>query len=151
MGLTDTYSANNYSNLSPLRETTDAESQRVEQEWGNGNSCGHRAEFCIPILAPTELAYNIFKRQTPDLEQTIIRDTVTGDERRINLGEDYRGRKVEHRRDVWVLQVTDDVGRVKHAGAEADGLLKLLQMRLANLRRRCRAHVRAGEKVEGAP
>ena len=84
-----------------------------------------------------ELAYNIFKRQTPgpDLAQKIIRDTATGDERRINLGVDYQGRKVDHRRDVWVLRVTDDDGQVKHAGAEADGLLKLLRMRLANLRR----------------
>ncbi|CAE7228553.1 klc-2, partial [Symbiodinium microadriaticum] len=128
---------NNYSNLSPLRpgDTTDAESQRVEQEWGTGNSGGHRAAFCIPILVSMEIAYNIFEKQAPDLAQKIVLDPDTGEERRINLGEDYRGRKVDPGRDVWVLQVTDDMGKVKHAGAEADGLLRLLRLRLANLRR----------------
>ena len=71
----------------------------------------------------------------PDLAQKIVLDPDTGEERRINLGEDYRGRKVDPGRDVWVLQVTDDMGKVKHAGAEADGLLRLLRLRLANLRR----------------
>ena len=65
----------------------------------------------------------------------MVLDPDTKKERRINLGEDYRGRKVDPGRDVWVLQVTDDMGRVKHAGAEADGLLRLLRLRLANLRR----------------
>ncbi|CAE7264222.1 VPS34 [Symbiodinium microadriaticum] len=122
--------------------TTDAESQRVEKEWAMAMAilAGiglNYSEFCVPILAPMELAYNISKRQTPgpDLAQKIVRDTATGDESRINLGVDHRGRKVDHRRDVWVLRVTDDDGQVKHAGAEADGLLKPLRMRLANLRR----------------
>ncbi|CAE7553271.1 NPHP3, partial [Symbiodinium necroappetens] len=126
---------NSYSNLSPFRETTDAESQRVEKEWGAGNAGGHRAAFCIPILVSRELAYNTFEKQTPDLAQKIVRDANTGEERRINLGEDYRGRKVDPGRDVCVVQVTDDAGSVKHAGAEADGLLRLLRRRLANLRR----------------
>ncbi|CAE7746193.1 FKBP65 [Symbiodinium sp. CCMP2456] len=126
---------NNYSNLSPLRDTADPEAQRVEEEWGRGNAGGHRAAFCIPIIVSRELAYNIFEKQTPDLAQKMVRDADTGKERKINLGEDYRGRKVDPARDVWVVQVTDDSGRVKHAGAEADGLLRLLRRRLANLRR----------------
>ena len=36
----------------------------MDKEWGSGNPGGHRAAFCIPVLAPTELAYNIFQRQT---------------------------------------------------------------------------------------
>ena len=95
---------------------------------GTGSSGGHRAAFCIPIVVLREHAYNIFQRQTPDLAQKMVLDADTGQERGINLGEDYRGRKVDPGRDVWVLQVTDDVGRVKHAGAEADGLLRLLRL-----------------------
>ncbi|CAE7372063.1 NPHP3, partial [Symbiodinium sp. KB8] len=125
---------NNYSNLSPLRDTTDSESQRVENEWGTGNSGGHRAAFCIPILVSRELAYNIFERQTPDLARKSVRDAETGEERRIRLGEDYKGRPVDRNRDVWVVQVMNGAGEVQHAGAEADGLLRLLRTRLANLR-----------------
>ena len=66
---------NSYSNGSPLRGA-DAESERVQQEWGDGNSSGHRADFCVRILAPKAMAYNIFERQTPDLAQK----TVASDE-----------------------------------------------------------------------
>ena len=138
----------------------------MENEWGTGNSGGHRAAFCIPILVSRELAYNIFERQTchgqqmklsqffvwccvpicgstgvtavyaarPDLARKSVRDAETGEERRIRLGEDYKGRPVDSNRDVWVVQVMNGAGEVQHAGAEADGLLRLLRTRLANLR-----------------
>ena len=41
---------------------------------------------------------------------------------------------MDRNRDVWVLQVTNEAGEVQHAGAEADGLLRLLRTRLSNLR-----------------
>ncbi|CAE7938677.1 KLC1 [Symbiodinium sp. KB8] len=125
---------NNYSNLSPLRDPADAESQRLEREWGSGNPGGHRAAFCIPVLAPRELAYNIFRRQTPDLAKRIVRDRETGAKRRVRLGEDYKGRKVNPCRDVWVLQLRSETGEVQHANAEAGDLLNLLRTRLAKLR-----------------
>ncbi|CAE7657014.1 NPHP3 [Symbiodinium necroappetens] len=63
---------NNYSNLSPLRATGDTESQRVEKEWGAGNTGGHRAAFCIPIVVSTELAYNIFEKQACRGMQSVL-------------------------------------------------------------------------------
>ena len=125
---------NNYSNGSPLRDDTDAESQRILQEWGDANPQGHRAAFCIPMLAPKAMAYNIFERQTPDMAQKIVQDRKTNEERRIALGEDYKGRAVDRDRDVWVLRIQDSAGEVQHASAEADGLLELLRLRLAHLR-----------------
>ncbi|CAE7277931.1 KLC1 [Symbiodinium microadriaticum] len=115
-------------------DPADAESQRLEREWGSGNPGGHRAAFCIPVLAPRELAYNIFRRQTPDLAKRIVRDRETGAKRRVRLGEDYKGRKVNPCRDVWVLQLRSETGEVQHANAEAGDLLNLLRTRLAKLR-----------------
>ncbi|CAE7599276.1 NPHP3, partial [Symbiodinium necroappetens] len=63
---------NNYSNLSPLRDTGDTESQRVENEWGAGNTGGHRAAFCIPIVVSAELAYNIFEKQACRGMQSVL-------------------------------------------------------------------------------
>ena len=34
------------------------------REWGDPNPQGHRARFCIPVIAPRAAAYNIFERQT---------------------------------------------------------------------------------------
>ena len=125
---------NSYSNGSPLRGA-DAESERVQQEWGDGNSSGHRAAFCVPILAPKAMAYNIFERQTPDLAQKTVASDEGGPERLVRLGEDYKGRAVDPSRDVWVVRATDDSGAVSNVSAEADSLLQLLRLRLAHLRK----------------
>ena len=45
-------------------DAADEESQRVLREWGDANPQGHRAAYCIPILATKQMAYNIFERQT---------------------------------------------------------------------------------------
>ena len=42
----------------------------------------------------------------PDIAGKLVADPVTGEERPIALGEDYKGRPVDRDRDVWVLQVT---------------------------------------------
>ncbi|CAE7793105.1 KLC1 [Symbiodinium sp. CCMP2456] len=124
---------NNYSNGSPLC-ASDAEAERVAREWGDANPQGHRAAFCVPILAPKAVAFNIFERQTPDMIQKIVQDPDTGKQRPIGLGEDYRGRPVHRDRDVFVLRVENTSGEVQNASAGADGLLRLLRLRLAHLR-----------------
>eukprot|EP00439_Symbiodinium_sp_Y106_P065855 s537_g10.t1 len=128
---------NSYSNESPFRTADDGEAQRVEREWGQespANPAGHRAAFCVPMLVPRAMAYNIFERQTPDLAEKRVQDEATGEERPIRLGEDYKGRPVDRRRDVWVVRVSDGGGAVGHASAEADGVLRLLRLRLTRLR-----------------
>ena len=125
---------NNYSNGSPFQDAEDEEAKRVCHQWGEHNSSGHRGAFCIPLLVPSSLAYNIFVRQTPDLAKKLVQDKKTGRERKVRLGEDYKGKPVHRARDVWVVRITDDAGKVHHASAEADGKLQLLQARLAHLR-----------------
>ncbi|CAJ1408785.1 unnamed protein product [Effrenium voratum] len=115
---------NNYSNEDPLRpDTNDAESQRVDREWGSGKADGHRAAFCVPLIVPKSIAYNIFERQTPDMAK-----------RNLSLGEDYKGRAVHGNRDVWVVRLADERGSAHDAVAEADAVLKLLRLRLEKLR-----------------
>ncbi|CAJ1398462.1 unnamed protein product [Effrenium voratum] len=82
-------------------------------EWGSANENGHRAAFCIPMIVPTAIAYNIFECQTPDLQA-----------KGVPLGTDYKGREVHGSRDVWVVRV---------AAREA---VTVLQLRLAQLRKR---------------
>ena len=125
---------NNYSNGNPFQDVEDEEAQRVCGEWGDQNPSGHRGSFCIPLLVPKALAFNIFARQTPDLVQKRVQDKKTGQQRKVRLGEDYKGKPVHRSRDVWVVRITDDDGKVRHATAEADSMLQLLQRRLAHLR-----------------
>ena len=40
---------NNYSTASAKRHE---ESRRVETEWGDGNTTGHRAQLCVPLIVP---------------------------------------------------------------------------------------------------
>ena len=130
---------NNYSNEDPWRpDLTDAESKRVAQEWGDPNPQHkdtahpqHRAAFCLPLIVPQVLAYNIFQRQTPDLKS-----------KGVALGQDCKGRKVDDNRDVWVVQLAEagdagagKMGKVHHAEAKADDLVNLLRMRLQLLRK----------------
>ena len=113
---------NNYSNGDPWREDlNDEESQRVQREFGDNNPIGHRAAFCIPMLVPLSMAYNIFERQTPDMK-------AEGHP----LGTDYEGRAVHRNRDVWVMRVEENLS-VQNATAKADGIVDLLQMRLRKL------------------
>lgn len=110
---------NNYSNGDPWREDlNDEESQRVQREFGDGDPIGHRAAFCIPMLVPMSMAYNIFERQTPDMK-------AEGHP----VGTDYKGRVVHHNRDVWVMRVEENLS-VQNATAKADGIVDLLQTRL---------------------
>ena len=127
---------NNYSNEDPLRpDTSDEESRRVEKEWGDGNTTGHRAQFCVPLIVPDSIAYNIFEKQTPDMKAKRVTDK-SGKERPLALGEDYKGRAVHRNRDVWVVRLAGEGGVVQHATAEAEGLIQLLQLRLSKLRGR---------------
>ncbi|CAE7328763.1 Nphp3 [Symbiodinium necroappetens] len=127
---------NNYSNEDPLRrDTSDEESRRVEKEWGDGNTTGHRAQFCVPLIVPDSIAYNIFEKQTPDMKAKRVTDK-SGKERPLALGEDYKGRAVHRNRDVWVVRLASEGGIVQHATAEAEGLIQLLQLRLSKLRGR---------------
>ena len=87
---------------------------------------------CVPICGSTGVTAVYAAR--PDLARKSVRDAETGEERQIRLGEDYKGRPVDRNRDVWVVQVMNEAGEVQHAGAEADGLLRLLRTRLVNLR-----------------
>ncbi|CAE7273498.1 klc-2 [Symbiodinium natans] len=125
---------NNYSNGSPLCDANGEEARRVLREWGDENPSGHRAAFCLPILAPKAMAYNIFEQLTPDMSSKLVHDPDTGTERPVKLGEDYKGRAVDPARDVWVVRVVDDAGAVQNASAETDGLLQLMRRRLALLR-----------------
>ena len=114
------------------------------------------------MVVPASMAYNIFQRQThpgrersvfqlqsfcglfaakactvrPDLARKVVEDPVTGQQRPVALGEDYKGRPVDRDRDVWVVRIADERGQVRHAEAGADGLLRLLETRLSLLRQR---------------
>jgi len=122
---------NNYSRGDPLCPDP-SEAGRVEKEWGSGRGkSGHRAAFCIPLIVPRSIAYNIFERQTPDMAKRTVKDSA-GQERPIKPGEDYKGRPVHCNRDVWVTRVETD-GEVQHAAADADSILDLLQLRVRKL------------------
>ena len=58
-----------------------------------------------------------------------------GVQRHVRLGEDYQGRAVHRGRDVFLLCVVSTSGEVQNASAEADGVLQLLKLRLALLRK----------------
>mmetsp|Transcript_22693 Transcript_22693/g.26706 ORF Transcript_22693/g.26706 Transcript_22693/m.26706 type:complete len:93 (+) Transcript_22693:461-739(+) len=86
---------NNYDNGNPWSPIeNDERVQKRDREWGTGCQDGHRAAFCIPFIVPASLAYNIFQRQTPDMEQ-----------KGIPLGCDFEKRKVHGNRDVWIKPV----------------------------------------------
>ena len=119
---------NNYSNGDPLRANTgDEESNKRNEEWGDKNPQGHRAAFCVPLIVPKDMAYNIFERQTPDISGRLV-----DGKRRIALGEDYKGRKVHSNRDVWVIRI-EGGGEVQHAKMKADALANVLEKRLQKL------------------
>ena len=40
------------------------EARKRDAEWGTGRKSGHRAAFCIPLIVPRSIAYNIFERHT---------------------------------------------------------------------------------------
>ena len=122
---------NNYSNGNPLCPET-KESRKRDNEWGNGRKSGHRAAFCIPLLVPCSIAYNIFERHTPDMAERTVKDSA-GQERPITLGEDNQGRAVHRNRDVWVIRLETD-GALQHAAADSDSVLELLRLRLQKLR-----------------
>ena len=125
---------NNYSNGSPDCRADDPEHARVLSEWADSNPSGHRAGFCIPIIAPEQLAYSIFQKQTPDLAEKQTQDPTTGKLRPVHLGEDYEGRTIHRARDAWVLRSLDTSGKVVNASVEADSVLELLKLRLRKLR-----------------
>ncbi|CAJ1447760.1 unnamed protein product [Effrenium voratum] len=119
---------NNYSNGDPLRANTgDEESNKRNEEWGDKNPQGHRAAFCVPLIVPKDMAYNIFERQTPDISGRLV-----DGKRRIALGEDYKGRKVHSNRDVWVIRI-EGGGEVQHAKMKGDALANVLEKRLQKL------------------
>ena len=126
---------NAYSNDDPLSfDPEEAEPQRVSREWGSTRPQGHRAAFCIPLIVPKDMAYNIFERHTPDMAVKRVMG-VGGGDRPIQLGEDYKGRPVHRNRDVWVIRIPNDHGEAQHATATADSLLDVLQLQLRNMRR----------------
>ena len=48
-----------------FRGPTPEEAQKRDAQWGNGRGeSGHRAAFCIPLIVPRSIAYNIFERHT---------------------------------------------------------------------------------------
>ena len=40
------------------------EARKRDAQWGTGRKFGHRAAFCIPLIVPHSIAYNIFERHT---------------------------------------------------------------------------------------
>ncbi|CAE7524875.1 NPHP3 [Symbiodinium sp. CCMP2592] len=117
---------NNYSNGSPLRaDLEDADSQEVLRTWSG------RSGHCIPLVVPAGLAYNIFERQTPDMQEKRL-ECDGG--RPIALGEDYKGRAVDRNRDVWVIRITDQTGQILNALHDAEAFVSLLRTRLEKLR-----------------
>ena len=68
------------------------------------------------------------------MAEKVVKDD-TGVERPVRLGEDYKGRPVHRERDVFVLRVENASGEVQNASAGADGVLRLLTLRLAHLRK----------------
>ena len=126
---------NNYSNGDPLRVTLDEDSRKRDQEWGAGNPQGHRAGFCVPLIVPVEMAYNIFQRQTPDLAGRLIEEKGTS--RPIRLGEDLQGRAVHRNRDVWVIRIlgegVEGQRQPQHAKMNVDALANVLEKRLEKL------------------
>lgn len=126
---------NNYSNGDPLRVTLDEDSRKRDQEWGAGNPQGHRAGFCVPLIVPVEMAYNIFQRQTPDLAGRLIEEKGTS--RPIRLGEDLQGRVVHRNRDVWVIRIlgegVEGQRQPQHAKMNVDALANVLEKRLEKL------------------
>ncbi|CAL1136673.1 unnamed protein product, partial [Cladocopium goreaui] len=123
---------NNYSNGDPFSPTPE-EARKRDAEWGNGRKSGHRAAFCIPLIVPRSIAYNIFERHTPDMAEKTVKDSA-GQERPIKLGEDYLGRPVHRNRDVWVIRVETDFWMGKCSMQRPDSVLDLLQLRLRKLR-----------------
>ncbi|CAE7943371.1 Nphp3, partial [Symbiodinium necroappetens] len=123
---------NNYSNGDPLRDPLDAEGAQRVREWGDENRHGHRAAYCIPLIVPRDMAYNIFQRQTPDIAAKVVEDR-NGETRHVRLGEDYKGRPVHSNRDVWIIRIAE-AGAVGHAHASTDDVINLLERRLAKLR-----------------
>jgi len=131
---------NNYSRGDPRRKNiSDEEARRVYQEWGDPNPehkdelhPEHRAGFCIPMLVPESLAFNIFERMTPDMQEKRITEK-DGRVRSLGFGEDHKGRSIHGNRDIWVVRFTDHEGAVQHAEASAQTLVELLQKRLAFL------------------
>jgi len=116
----------------------DDEAKRVQEEWGDANPKhmdklhpSHRAGFCIPLLVPKSLAFNIFERLTPDMKEKQVVE-ADGQARSLRLGEDQHGREVHRNRDIWVVSVTDNEGFVRHAEASADALIELLRRRMAH-------------------
>ena len=126
---------NNYSNGDPLRVTLDEDSRKRDQEWGARNPQGHRAGFCVPLIVPVEMAYNIFQRQTPDLAGRLIEEKGTS--RPIRLGEDLQGRAVHRNRDVWVIRIlgegVEGQRQPQHAKMNVDALANVLEKRLEKL------------------
>ena len=87
----------------------------------------------------------------PDLAQKEVVDQETGQRRPVALGEDYKGRPVDRDRDVWVVRIADEGGQVRNAAASADGLLRLLETRLSQLRQRPDTMSNARSDAQKAP
>ena len=117
---------NNYSNGDPLRAIP---VEKALIRWGLGNPEGHRAAFCIPMIVPKAISYNIFQRQTPELEA-----------RGVALGADYKGRAVHKSRDVFVVRALDKQQRVGHLATKTDSIIAVLDKRLAFLQESIGSH-----------
>jgi len=128
---------NNYTRSDPLeRIEGNQEADNVLRDWGE------KAAFCIPILVPEGLAYNVFVRQPPDLELRLRQLCESGGLQDMQpekglLGRDHKGRLVHPNRDVWVVRLLDQQQNVTHAHVQTDCIIAIRRKQVESLARGC--------------
>lgn len=90
--------------------------EHVQQVWSD------RADFCLPVLVPSGMLFNIHEQLTPDL-------ATLG----FGVSHDYKGRRQHANRDVWVIRVVDNQGHVQHATVASDVRIAIHQKHLESI------------------
>lgn len=74
------------------------------------NHLAERVSFCIPIIAPANMCYEVRNRSTPEM--------VYGS------GRDKTGSDLDPGRDLWVIRIKDEGKCAHHAAASYEGVLR---------------------------